>query len=160
MEREKNKKTENYEVFGLFLSVARKHKTIFENMMHNIPLHGSQHHMLVFLSMARPDISQKELAEKLEVSTAAVAVSLKKLEKNGYIKRSVSKDDSRFNEISITDSGRNILSESRKIFNSLDKMTFSGFSCEDLSTLYSLLKKMNDNLSFDRKKYSHFNERI
>lgn len=136
-----------YGVMKLFAFVSRRHKKIFENMMMTLPLHGSQHYLLVFLVSANPDISQKEIAEELKVSTAAVAVALKRLESEGYISRKVSESDNRFNEIVITEKGRDILSESSKIFKKLNELTFRNFSSRDINDFYFALNKINDNLA-------------
>ena len=44
--------------------------------------------------------SQKELAEYLNVTAATVAVSVKKLEKGGYITRIVDQEDNRYQQSS------------------------------------------------------------
>lgn len=99
----------------------------------------------MMLSHAKPDISQKEIAKELNISTAAAAVTLKKLEKEEYISRRVSKTDNRFNEIVITDRGRDILKESVEIFDTLDRKAFGGFTDEELKTLNCLLEKIKGN---------------
>ena len=63
-------------------------------------------HQLLMCVYKYPDASQKELARIQNVSTAAVAVTLKKLEKGGYVGRIVDRDDNRYNKIRITEKGR------------------------------------------------------
>ena len=46
------------------------------------------------------------------VSGATMAVSLKKLEKGGYINRLVDQHDNRCNQICITEKGREVVEES------------------------------------------------
>lgn len=147
------------DVIKAFIDVCRKHKTVLDNIMSEINIHPSQHHMLFFLSRAKPNISQKEIAETLEISSAAVAVSLKKLESSGYIKRNVSGNDGRFNEIMITDGGREIISESCKIFDYVNKIVFGDFSPEELGLLYSEVRRMDKNISEHLKNASRAEER-
>ena len=147
------------DIVKLLVDICRKHKTVLDNVMSEINIHPSQHHMLFFLSLAKPNISQKEIAETLEISSAAVAVSLKKLETSGYIKRNVSEKDGRFNEIMITDGGREIIAESCKIFDSVNEIVFGNFSSEELGFLYSAALRMDKNISEHLKNASRAEER-
>ena len=64
--------------------------------------------------------SQKELADRLHISPATVAASLKSLEKCGYVSRHADARDSRRNLISITPKGRQSMETSRAVFESVD----------------------------------------
>lgn len=92
------------------------------------------------------NISQKELAKRMEISPAAVTVTIKKLEAQGFIQRSQSEDDSRVNNISVTPKGKEIIDKSAEIFDAVDRKTFDGFSEEELDQLTAYLKRISDNL--------------
>ena len=104
--------------------------------------------MLMYLSKCKTTPSQKDLAKCFEISPAAVAVSLKKLESEGYIKREKcsERSDSRYNEIKITDLGRKVVSESCKYFRHVDSQAFKGFSDEELEIFAGLLERVQENL--------------
>ena len=102
--------------------------------------------MLMYLNRCRDKISQKDIAEHFEISPAAVAVSLKKLETGGYIARKTSDNDSRYNEIEITEKGKAIVDFSHSIFEDIDNKTFEGMSEEEKQTLVFLLDKVTSNL--------------
>jgi DNA-binding MarR family transcriptional regulator len=103
--------------------------------------------MLIALAKRQENIpSQKELAEILGISAAAVTATLKKLEKEGYITRSMTDEDNRKNEIRITDKGISKLMEGRAIFESSDRTMFEGFSPEEMATLISFMERMGHNL--------------
>ena len=93
-----------------------------------------------------PDASQKELARIQNVSTAAVAVTLKKLEKGGYVGRIVDRDDNRYNKIRITEKGRKEVERSIDLFKRVEKGMFAGFSSEEKECFYSCLQKLSGNL--------------
>ena len=114
----------------------------------NAGIHRGQHRMLMYLSKCKTTPSQKDLAKHFEISPAAVAVSLKKLESEGYIKREKcsERSDSRFNEIKITELGRTVVSESCKYFRHVDSQAFKGFSDEELALFTSLLERVQENL--------------
>lgn len=93
-----------------------------------------------------PNVSQKELAEKSKVSAATVAVSLKKLEKGGYIRRVVDERDNRYNQLCLTEKGQRIVEKSKQIFLDVDKSMFDGFSPEELEKMEEFLDRMYENL--------------
>lgn len=141
------KKFDEYRLMWKFMVVARKHRTAVENGMSDIPIHGSQHHILGVLAASCGDISQKEIAKILKISPAAVAVSLKKLENEGYIKREPSEEDGRFNKTVITEAGLEVLERGKKVFSEVDKQSLDGFSPEEKKTLDSYIMRISDNLS-------------
>lgn len=90
--------------------------------------------------------SQKELAKALHISPASAAVSLKRIEKAGFIIRSQDEKDSRKNHLSVTKKGLDAVREFHKICKTTDEEMFRGFSEEERETLHSLLKRLHKNL--------------
>lgn len=90
--------------------------------------------------------SQRELADRLHVSAATIATSLKSLERNGYVARCTDPADCRRNLISITDKGVAALVASGKVFDEVDEFMFSGFSEEEISLLNGFHLRMLNNL--------------
>ena len=109
-------------------------------------IHRSQHMILMYLYRCKDKQSQKDIAAQFEISAAAVAVSLKKLEVGGYIKRTCCDNDNRFNEIEITKKGKEIVDYSHCLFEQIDDETFSGMSDDEKQTLVLLLDKVLLNL--------------
>ena len=97
-------------------------------------------------------ITRAELADRLEISPAAVAVMIKKLEKGGFISKNSSKGDSRFNEIAITEKGRETVQKTHQFFLDVDKTLFSGIDETELCVLEHCFAKMADNLTDVLKK--------
>ena len=92
-------------------------------------------------------ISQKEVARLHHVSAATVAVSLKKLESGGYIRRVVDQEDNRYNQICITEKGEKIVEKSVRYFQTVEKNMFDGFSLEEMEMLYEYLGRIRKNLN-------------
>lgn len=126
--------------------ISRLHHKVCERRLSDLPIHRAQHMILMHLSHANAMPSQKELAAHLEISPAAVAVSLKKLETEGYIRRDVPKEDSRINEITLTEKGLALVTESRRIFEAIDTAIFEGVSQEELAACLLTLQKVEKNL--------------
>lgn len=133
------------EAMGLLLLVTRMHHSEVERKVGTLGVHHSQHRMLMRLSRGDVTNSQRELADAMNISPAAVTATLKGLEKDGYITRSMGTDDNRRNNVCITEAGRAKVEESRRIFDAMDKQAFDGFSQEELETFMALLRRMVEN---------------
>ena len=126
--------------------VNRLHKAVFEKHVELMGVHQSQHRLLMHLSNKDIVPSQKWLAEHLEISPAAVAVSLKKLEKAGYIERVAADADGRNKEIRLSKEGMDLVCKSRRYFYSVDEFTFSALTDEELEFFESCLEKIENTL--------------
>lgn len=122
------------------------HRRILEKSVQKTGIYRSQHHLLMIISHNKL-ASQKELADQLEISTTAVAVSLKKLENGGYVKKVVDSKDNRFNKIDLTEKGLEVVKQSHEIFYSIDKNMFEGFTDEEKNNMLNYLDKMYSNLA-------------
>ncbi len=128
------------------MQINRLHRSAIEAKMTATGIHKSQHMILMYLNRCKSHVSQKEIARHFEISPAAVAVSLKKLESAGFIKRNCSENDNRFNEIEITEKGKDIVNYSHTVFESIDNSAFEGICQEDKQKLAELLDKIICNL--------------
>lgn len=130
----------------LFVANTRRHKRLFRKFVSELGIGNSQHRLLMHLHRTDCTASQTELAHTFEVSTAAIAVSLKHLEKNGYIRRCAAVEDSRYNEIAITEKGEELIRQTESIFTSADVAMFADLSSEELESFISCMEKMKNAL--------------
>ena len=130
------------------IKVNKKHKQTIDCAVAQIGIHRTQHRILMHLSHRGELPSQKELAALIGVTPAAVTGALKKLEIDGYITKTAGAD-SRFNVITITDLGREVVTKTRALFFDVDSKMLRNFSESDLETYISLLDRMEKNLSED-----------
>ena len=136
-------------LIGKILLVSKEHRMAINRYVEKNDLQKSQHRLLLVLSHLieeRQSVSQRDLAESLSVTPAAVAVTLKKLEKNGIIVKKASEVDNRYNELAITEKGEQIVKDSKKAFHSTDMQMFKDFSNEELDQLGRFLDRIADNL--------------
>ncbi len=126
--------------FMLRRCIEKKLRTLDEE------IYRSQHRLLMHLGK-EPDCSQNELAARLDISPAAVAVSLNKLEKGGYIERKTNSDDHRSNRVAVTEKGERIIRGSIRFFEEIDCGMFDGFSQEEMEQFRLFLEKAHRNLS-------------
>ena len=106
---------------------------------------NSQHRLLNILSH-EPNISQIEISERLEISPASVAVTIKKLARGGYLNRTVDESDNRVNKIELTEKGDEVVKVSHVIFDEIEAAMFEGFSKEDREKTQEILEKISSNL--------------
>lgn len=133
------------ELTDAYICVGRQHRAVLERQLNRTGVYRGQHQLLMFIS-DNPKISQKEIARLCYVSAATVAVSLKKLEQGGYIRRVVDKQDNRYNQIYITEKGSAVVEKSLIIFRETERRMFSGFSREELAELQEYLNRIRKNL--------------
>ncbi|MGN0505814.1 MAG: MarR family winged helix-turn-helix transcriptional regulator, partial [Lachnospiraceae bacterium] len=90
--------------------------------------------------------TQNDIAAAMEVSPATIAVSLKKLERGGYIEKRMDSADNRFNRIVLTPKGEDVVAKSKQLFDAIDGRLLSGFSEEDKERLSGYLDRLLQNL--------------
>lgn len=127
-------------------SVVRKHHVAFDALRESTGLGRTAHYTLMRLADADNVLSQTEIAQILQVSTAAVASMLKKLEADGYVKRQANPNDTRINDITLTERGREVVRTSHAKFAALDSVMFDGFSTEEIAHLDADLVRILNNL--------------
>lgn len=105
---------------------------------------------LMFALARQNGQSQKELAEQLEITPATLTVMIKRMEKNGLLRREADVEDQRISRIYLTDKGLEILEDVRETLERLEQQAIEGLTDEDIQTLRQLLLRINRNISRSR----------
>ena len=127
------------------IKTVRMHKQLIDSKVANICIHRTAHRILMHIAKNDRLESQKALAEHIGITPAAITGELKKLEKEGYIKR-VHGNDNRYNTVEITDEGKKVVEETRTLFSEIDNAMFSDFTEEELETYIKALEKIQNNI--------------
>ena len=135
-----------YEIVHKMIIANKMHKQAIETVIDDIGIHSGRHRILMHLAKRDSIKSQKEIADELGITQAAMTMSLSKLEAEGLVKRSVG-SDSRYNEIVITERGKEIVELSKSHFFGVDERTFDGISDVELEIFEKCLDKIHINLS-------------
>ena len=135
----------------MMIRTDHMHKCLIDSRVRDIGIHRTQHRILMHLARHEKLPSQKELADRLDITPAAVTGALKTIASDGYIERSLGQDN-RYNEIRITEKGRALVKLTRDVFSSTDRSLFDGFSDGELNVYISCLEKLQENIrrQFDR----------
>lgn len=129
----------------MMMQTNKMHRGLLEAKVKNFGMHVTSHRILMHIARCDKLMSQKELAEHLSITPAAVTGALKKLEADGYIKRTLGADN-RFNEITLTERGKKIVNDTRSVFGDVDKALFDDFSEEELELYVRCLEKLQKNI--------------
>lgn len=106
--------------------------------------------MLLAILRQKPDgvaDSQRELAEQLHVTPATVTVSLRSMERDGYVMKIVDPNDMRRKRIALTDKGREVLDKLDEVYERIGFAMFDGFNAEEREQISDYFKRMIDNLN-------------
>lgn len=127
------------------IKIAREHRKTIEKRIGTLGIHPSQHHFLMYISK-NGSCTQSNIAEAMEVSAATVAVSLKKLERGGYITKESSPGDGRSNQIVLTSKGEAVVEQSRLMFETVDEKMFQSMTEEEQQRLHCYMERIIENL--------------
>ena len=145
MDHNINEITHKSLIFQL-IDFAKKHRKIMQHYFDETGVYHAQHRLLMEISR-HPNASQADIARSMDISPATIAVSLKKLEKGGYIHKVMDEADNRFNQITITAKGNRVVERNKQIFEATERKVFEGFTEAEKVTLSLLLQKLDANLA-------------
>jgi DNA-binding MarR family transcriptional regulator len=133
-----------HELAHLLRTLDRILKRSIDKRVEDTGVYRSQHRLLMTLGRS-PGISQTELAERMEISAAAVTVSLKKLEKSGFISRQCDENDNRVNQVVITEKGKKAIDKSIQYFDEIEDAFFSDFTQQEMEQVEVFFRRMAAN---------------
>lgn len=133
------------QAIDMMIKTDHMHRALIDSKVGSLGVHRTQHRILMHLAKHDCLPSQKELAEHLNVTPAAVTGALKKIEKDGFVEKTLGHDN-RFNELRITDKGREIVKLTKKLFSEADASMFEGFSDDELDNYIACLEKLQANM--------------
>ena len=122
------------------------HTNLMQAGLLGLDLHFG-HPRILFVIKDLAGASQKEIAERLHVTPASLAMSLKRLEKGGFLQRCVDEKDQRINKIELTAKGLRAIRICHLQMAQLDVSMLKGLSEAELDQLSSYLSRIYDNLT-------------
>ena len=129
------------------ITATKMHRQLLDGHVDSIGIYRTQHRILMILDKNGELPSQKELSRRLSITPAAVTGALKKLIKEGYIEKTIGSDN-RFNEIKITELGKETVKKSKACFDIIDRSLFNNFTDEELELYVAFLDKIINNIKF------------
>ena len=137
----------------LFQSVERARKQAIQTELSRRGVGTLGQPMILFLLKDKGRegriAAQKELSDAMHVSPATVAVSLKSLEREGYVEKLADETDQRRKAVRLTPKGEAAIQRCVQVFEAVDQSMFEGFRPEETRQACGYLMRMLHNLRGD-----------
>ena len=132
--------------FGFLLhDCARLRRVVIDETFKPLNVTRSQAWLLAYLSLSDGS-TQSALAEQMNLGKVAVGGLVDRLEASGMIERRAHPNDRRVNKIFLTDTGRKVVRDIRKLTLTANGDMLDGLSMKDLRAVVTLLDKCKQNL--------------
>lgn len=102
---------------------------------------------ILFIMEYYGEMSQRELASKMNVSPPSITTAIQKMEKLKYIRREPDSKDQRIMRLSLTEKGRICLARTKDVAKQMDEIMFQDISQEEKMLFRRLLLQMRENLN-------------
>ena len=131
-----------------FQAVARVRRQLILTELAGRGLGDLGNPVLLFLLKDREGrvSSQRELSDALRISPASVAVSLKSLERGGYVEKLPDAADQRRKSVRLTGKGRSAIGTCVQVFQLVDQRMFEGFTAHEMEQVRAFQLRMLHNL--------------
>lgn len=122
------------------------HGCVMQAALTKIGLHSGQPRIL-FTVAHLEGASQKEIADHLHVTPASLATSMKRMQKAGFLARSIDEHDQRVNKIRLTDKGRQAIEACKEQMRIIDQTMQNCFSEKEQEQLAQYLERIYSTLN-------------
>lgn len=119
-------------------------RKVFNEAMAQEGLFSGQEDILLYLEL-QEGLSLIELAKELGVAPATASISVKRMEKSGFIEKKPDETDARITRLYLTEKGRRAPENIRKKMDALEAILTETMSREESELITSLLDKTIEN---------------
>jgi MarR family transcriptional regulator, organic hydroperoxide resistance regulator len=123
------------------LRAAKSHRALASTLLRPLGLHAGQETLLMELWDEDPQ-TQSRLISRLQLDASTVTKMVQRLERQGLVRRSVSKADGRAVDVRLTADGIALRSKVKKMWGSLEVLSLKHLSEDERLTLAGLLGKV------------------
>ena len=134
--------------------LSLRHRARTAALLAPLGLHPGQEALLLELARTGPMI-QAQLSEALGVEPPSVTLMTRKLEASGHIRRKPVPSDKRAGMVELTDSGRALADQVKRLWSALAEETVTGLSAQTVAELPDLLKTLTVNVDTRRPRHPH-----
>jgi DNA-binding MarR family transcriptional regulator len=127
---------------------AKFHRQRADELLNEVGLHVGQE-MLLNVLWTEGEMTQTELANRLEIQPATLTVALKRLEKTGFVVRSRDPDDQRVSRVQPSYKSAELREDVMMAWSRLENETKQNLTEPEQELLAALLAKVSDGLSAD-----------
>lgn len=143
--------TNDIPLLGIMGIVLHKMLNTAKGMYQEFDLNRSQAAIL-FTLHRRKSISQKELAQELNMTAPSITSAIQKMEREGYITREPDKWDQRVMRLTLAERGKACIQSVKEVGERMDEIIQGGMSLEEQLLFRRLMLQVKDNLEkYERK---------
>lgn len=125
--------------------ISRKSKNYFNQVVSEEGLFAGQHHIIMMLErVGCATVSQ--IAEEMRTTSATASVSIKRLEKAGFVEKRSSDSDARITKIYLTDKALAVTQRIKSKMDEAEESLTQGLTQEEKYQLSDLLDKVVNNI--------------
>lgn len=140
-----------YPLSRYIAGIYRLSKNNFNQQIAQLDIRATQSDVLLFIA-EHDGLDQKSIAKQMAIAPGLVTKDLRILEKQGLINRFLNPDDSRCNQVFITDLGSELVNQLRQIMNhwwytqliNCNKIDHPSVFIQQLQALYQKLLYSNE----------------
>jgi DNA-binding MarR family transcriptional regulator len=129
--------------------LSLRHRARAATLLAPLGLHTGQEALLLELIRTGPSI-QAQLSEALGVEAPSITLMTRKLEASGHVRRKPAPFDKRASVVELTDSGKSLANQVKRLWRALAEETVAGLSAEAVAELPDLLNAMAGNVDTRR----------
>ena len=132
----------------LFRAFERMHHNYIKQELTRRGFGMASHPRILFMLKSRPGhtASQKQLADFVGISPPTAAVSIRRMQKAGLLRRVEDTRDRRRKLVTFTAKGLRAVLECETVFDRTDHAVFEGFSEQEIELLKEFYRRMLKNL--------------
>jgi DNA-binding MarR family transcriptional regulator len=134
----------SFRVFSAYMRSLHLHRQLMGKLLSGQDSHPGQAFCLRMLA-ANDGVTQRDLAEAMQLSRPAVTTMLQRMQKAGLIVRRPDETDQRLMRVYLTDEGRALADQMRKTFATYISTAFDSMKPEDREELERLLGIVAEN---------------
>ncbi|HAE62543.1 MAG TPA: MarR family transcriptional regulator [Eubacteriaceae bacterium] len=127
-----------------FSQLLRYHYKRLHVLLEEINIYPGQPPLL-FILADKGGLSQKELAEKVNIKASTMTTMIKCMENNDIVTKVQDENDKRVTRVFLTENGRDTVAKAKKIMRQMGKEAFKGFTEGEKEALKGLLTRMKSN---------------
>lgn len=125
--------------------ISRKSKNYFNQVVSEEGLFAGQHHIIMMLErVGCATVSQ--IAEEMRTTSATASVSIKRLEKAGFVEKLPDESDARITKIYLTDKALAVTQRIKSKMDEAEESLTQGLTQEEKYQLSDLLDKVVNNI--------------
>lgn len=136
---------------GLFGILMHRCEQVIKHLCSKYDLNKT-HAGILFSLHEKQSLSQKELAERQNVTPPSITSAIQKMERSGYITRKADEKDQRILRLELTEKGTACIEDVKNVSRQLDELMFKGMSTEEKLLFRRLMIQVCENLEEQGRK--------